>query len=138
MNKILYLNVIILGRRPPKPKLPEGTPAPKKRNVGEQSYAEIAGYFKNLISTVTGIVGYAPTNTDLTVAQMDMLFTAFNTKNTAMNNLYSNISILVGERANMYDGENGLRERMLAIKDAVRAQYGIDSPEYNSVKGIKV
>ncbi len=128
----------ILGYRPPKPKLPPGTPAPKKRNVGEQSFAELAGFFNNLISTVTGITGYGPTNLDLTVPQMIILFTSFNAKNAEMDTLASNVSIYAGVRFNLYEGDTGLRVRMLAIKDAVRAQYGITSPEYLSVKGIKV
>jgi len=33
---------------------------------------------------------------------------------------------------------NGLRERMKAIKAAVRAQYGSKSEEYATVKGISV
>ncbi len=128
----------ILGYRTPKPKLPAGSTPPKKRNVGEQSFAELAGFFKNLISTVTGIAGYNPTNTDLTIPQMTTLFGTFDTKNTAMDTLASNLSVIVGERFNMYDGTAGVKEKMLAIKAAVRAQYGNTSPEYNSVKGIKV
>ncbi len=53
----------------------------------------------------------------------------------------------VSERLAMYDGEDGLREKMIAINASVpacrtqsggRAQYGANSPEYLSVKGIKV
>lgn len=128
----------ILNYKTAKPKPPAGETPPKKRNKGEQSFADIAGLFDSLISAVSGIVGYMPTNTDLQIPNMTTLYMTFNTKNADMDTLASNISVIIGERFKMYEGNTGLRNRMLAIKAAVRAQYGSDSPEYNSVKGIKV
>ena len=44
----------------------------------------------------------------------------------------------VGDRAKLFDGTNGLRDKMTAVKNAVKAQYGQSSVEYGAVKGIKL
>ncbi|MDP2207691.1 MAG: hypothetical protein Q8K98_02810 [Bacteroidota bacterium] len=111
----------ILNYQTVKPKFPADSPTPPKRNKGEQSFAD-----------------YKPTNPELQIGEMTALFTSFDNMNQEMNTLASNISVLVNTRVNLYDGAGGLKERMLAVKSAVRAQYGTSSPEYLSVKGIKV
>ncbi len=42
------------------------------------------------------------------------------------------------ERLTLYDKEGGLREKMKAIKKAVRAQYGSRSSEYTTVRSIRL
>ncbi len=37
-----------------------------------------------------------------------------------------------------YDGENGLKEKMLAIKESTRSQYGPQITQFLQVKGIRV
>jgi len=131
----------ILNYKPPRTKLPDPEEPPteeKKRNRGEQSFADIANRFDELNKVLGGIVGYDPTNADLKLLAMTTLQTSFETKNKDMNELHGELSLLIRERKNIYDGENGLRERMKAIKAAVRAQYGSKSEEYDAVKGIRV
>jgi hypothetical protein len=41
-------------------------------------------------------------------------------------------------RTAAYDGENGLKEKMLAIKEVTRSQYGTKSPQFLQIKGIRV
>jgi hypothetical protein len=128
----------IKGFRPPKPAPDPNNPNPKKRNQGEQSYADIANNFKALINNLTSIAGYAPTSADLLLPALTIVQGELVTMNTNMGTLAGDLSVTVGERSNLYDGENGLRVKMLAIKAAVKSQYGINSPEYLAVKGIKV
>lgn len=133
----------IRGNRPKAPKPPAasetpGSPKAKTRSRGEQSFAEIEENFRQLIALVQGITGYAPPATDLTAASLQTLVGKFAVQNTAMGTLGSQAGIGQRERLALYDGPGGLREKMLAIKKAVRAQYGSDSAEFNQVKGIKV
>ena len=133
----------IRGNRPRKPKPPApsetpGSPPAKARNKGEQSFAEIEENFEQLIAAVQGITGYTPPATAITVASLQTLSTNFSTKNSDMAALGRQVVLKQGERLDAYDGEGGLREKMLAIKKAVRAQYGSSSTEYDAVKSIKV
>lgn len=131
----------ILHYKPPKSKLPNPEEPPaeeKKRNRGELSFADVANRYDELNKVLGGIAGYDPTNADLKLLAMTALQTSFETKNKDMNELHGELSLLIRERKNIYDGENGLRERMKAIKAAVRAQYGSKSEEYDAVKGIRV
>jgi hypothetical protein len=41
-------------------------------------------------------------------------------------------------RTAAYDGENGLKEKMLAIKESTRSQCGPQSPQFLQVKSIRV
>lgn len=53
--------------------------------------------------------------------------------------MYQMKNILHNKKGRPYTmARNGLRERMKAIKAAVRAQYGSKSEEYATVKGISV
>ena len=133
----------IRGNRPRAPKPPApgetpGSPLAKTRSKGEQSFAEIEENFEQLIAAVQGISGYAPPATDITVASLQTLSTDFAAKNAAMGTLAGQAGVSQRERLALYDGPGGLREKMLAIKKAVRAQYGSDSAEFGQVKGIKV
>lgn len=110
-----------------------------KRNKGEQSFAEIANNFKALISLVTNIgAPYTPASPDLTVVNLTALHGNLVSQNEQMGELLGVIAVSVKERKDLYNGDNGLRDKMKAIKNAVKSQYKADSPQYLSVKGIKV
>lgn len=129
----------ILNYKPPKaPKtVTNVTEAEKKkRNRGEQSYADLANLLKNLISLLEGITGYAPVNPQLTIVELTALFDSLVTQNTEMGNKAGKLDVAVVERKGLFDGPGGLKERMKATKASVRAQYGNTSAEYLSVKGI--
>lgn len=129
----------ILNYKPPKaPKVETGTPeeVKKKRNRGEQSYADLANLLKNLISLLEGIVGYAPVNTQLTIVELTALYDSLVTQNTDMGNKAGKLDVAVVARKELFDGTGGLKERMKATKASVRAQYGNTSAEYLAVKGI--
>jgi hypothetical protein len=128
----------ILHYKPPKPpkKAGETEADTKKRNRGEQSYADIASLLKNLISLLQGIAGYAPTNTELTVAELTALHASLVAENTSMGGKAGKLDIAIVDRKELFDGNGGLRDRMKATKAAVRSQYGNKSTEYLAVKGI--
>jgi len=133
----------IRGNRPRKPAAPApgetpGSPTAKARNTGEQSFVEIAENFEQLVAAVAGISGYTPPAAQITVANLTTLADDFSDKNKAMATLGRQVVLKQKDRLDGYAGPGGLSEKMIAIKKAVRAQYGSDSAEYNAVKGIKV
>ncbi len=129
-----------ITRAPTKKKTvpPPGTPEKAKRNQGELSYADIVNNFKVLITLLTDIgAPYAPPSTELQVANLTTSRTQLETYNTTLGNLTGQIKVGQGERLIMFNGANGLKDKMKAIKKAVKSQYGGSSPEYNSVRLIK-
>ncbi len=133
----------IRGNRPRKPAAPApgetpGSPTAKARNTGEQSFVETAENFQQLVAAVAGITGYTPPAAEITVANLTTLADDFSAKNKAMAKLGRQTALKQKERLDAYDVPGGLSEKMIAIKKAVRAQYGTTSAEFDAVKGIKV
>jgi len=130
----------ILNYKPPKPKsdVPKNDEEEKKRNRGEQSYSEMAGIFKSLISLLGEVPGYEPPNDSLKIPALTDLHTLLYNLNTEMGSKSGILSVAIEERHKLFDGTGGLKDRMKAVKNAVRSQYGNNSNEYLSVKGIKV
>ena len=129
----------IKGYRTPKKPVPAGEPEPKKRNQGEQSFADILNNFKTLIQNLTAIAGYAPTSPDLSLGNLTILATMYDAKSGEVGTKWGDFSVEAGQRLALYDDKDtGLSAKMIAIKNAVKSQYGVNSPEYLSIKGIKV
>jgi len=133
----------IRGNRPRKPAAPApgetpGSPTVKARNTGEQSFVEIADNFQQLAEAVAGIPGYAPPAAEISAANLQTLADDFSDKNKSMATLGRQLVQKQKDRLDAYDGPGGLSARMIAVKKAVRAQYGADSSEYSAVKAIKV
>lgn len=131
----------IRGNRPKPPAAPtsgedSGSAPVKKRNQGEQSLGDIEEHFERLIASLSAVPGYAPPAADLTIANLTLAADAFAAKNLALATLGNTLGMKQKARLEGYDGAGGLREKMKAIKAAVRAQYGTSSPEYGQVKGI--
>jgi hypothetical protein len=108
----------------------------KKRKSGARSFTEMTAHLVRLIAAVKKISGYAPPAAELTIAQLQALHAALHARNLAMVDLDQETGMKQRERFNAYNGPDGLKENMKAIKAAVRAQYGGASPEYAAVKGI--
>ena len=131
----------IRGNTPKAPKSPTpgetpGSPPAKNRNKGELGFGDIEDNFEKLIASLGSIPGYAPPAAALSIASLTTLATDFATKNLAMSTLGNTLGMKQKARFDAYNGPGGLRDRMKAIKEAVRSQYGSNSPEYQQVKGI--
>ncbi len=131
----------IRGNRPKTPKAPTPAEGPgsapaKKRSQGEQSFGDIEENFERLIAALAAIPGYAPPAADLSIANLTTLATDFATKNLTMSTLGITLGLKQKARLDAFDGPGGLRDKMKAIKSAVRSQYGTDSAEYEQVKGV--
>lgn len=122
-------------RKPARPAVPEGT-TDKKREQGQRGYMEIAEFFRQYISRITALTGYAPTSTNISLASLGALRTQFDTLNETIPDLSQTLADAIGDRQKAYDDESGLHFVFKGVKNAVKAQYGQASNEYNQVKGI--
>ena len=128
----------IRGTRPKAPKAepaPPGTtpPAPKRRSTGEQGYGDIEENFERLIAALGGVPGYTPPAPEITIASLTTVANTYAAKNLNMATLFAQLTRSQRDRL---DGFNDLREKMKAIKQAVRGQYGPGSPESDQTGGI--
>jgi hypothetical protein len=121
-------------RRPASSKKPLGEDE-RRRNSGEQSFAELTQYMGELIAVLNKIDGvYKPNNQLLTLQNLSDFLDSVKQKNKAVAEKEYSLSKLSKERNNLYEGEAGLKERMKAIRAYIRADYGRNSPEYLSIK----
>ena len=126
---------------PPKaPKSARGTPAAKNRTGGDLSFADMEKHFKVLINAVTGLPGYAPVpaTNPITLANLNGTLSTYKGKNSDLITLESTWRDKADERSTQFDGPGGLREKMKAIKNATKSQYGQTSSQYGQVKGIRL
>jgi hypothetical protein len=125
----------IRGVRPkapkPVPPPPGETPAAaKRRNSGEQGFGDIEENFERLIAALGGITGYTPPAPEITIANLTTTANAYAAKNLSMATLFAQLTTSQRDRA---DGFGQLRDKMKAIKQAIRGQYGPGSPEADQV-----
>lgn len=132
------------GVRPPKPKAPppppEGGPTPaeeKKRNKGEQAFTELAGHFGKFIAACTGAAGYAPPATEISLGTLNGALSQLKGLNGSLSTLSTQLSKAQQQRQILYYNEDGLADRFMAVKAAVKGQYGVASANYGVVKGMK-
>ena len=133
----------IIGNSTRKSKAPQASETPgsaqaKSRKKGEQSFGDIASNFGRLVSALGAVVGYTPTTADLTIANLTTRSTAYLAKNATMSTLGQSVGMNQRERTANYDGDTSLRSKMKDIKQAVRAQYGTNSPQNAQIKTIKL
>ena len=119
------------------PKLPTtGTPGEVKKAIknGEQSFGDIDSLFTKFVVGLSKVAGYNPPATELTLMNMQTLNTNFTTKNKAMAGLGETAALQVRARQ---AGFTDLRTKATAIKNAAGAQYGMQSAQYTSIKGLR-
>jgi hypothetical protein len=120
----------IQNYKKPKPEQDE-----KKRILGEQSYGDFVKLLGDLIEAVKQVPAYTPPNTLITVAKLGTFRTSLLAINQTIGEKYYEYSIKTKERLAMYVT---LKDKMNRIKASVKSQYGLNSNEYNSIKGIRV
>lgn len=121
---------------------PGGDPPPVKKSPkgsrSQQGFADIEKNFDKLIEAVKKITGYsAPVGSGLQITELTAQHAAFMQLNKDEAAAGAALTEAQRMRKEYYDGEGGLREKMLAIKKATLAQYGSGSTQYASIKGIK-
>ncbi len=128
------------GYRTPAVKLPDDAePATKTISQGNQGFADIKSLLDTLNATLTLVPAY---NTGAPAGVGTPALKALATQLDSLNKEVAKKEKLhTGKRIprkTAFDGTLGLREKMIAIKESVKSQYGSISPEYALVKTIKV
>jgi hypothetical protein len=80
-----------------------------------------------LLELIRLVPGYAPSNTNLTIANYEALLNTIAAKNSSVAQMREQHDDAIENRANLY---YDLRERITKIKHAIAAQYGKKSNEY--------
>ena len=115
----------------------EPTPA-KTRNKGDRAFVELAAHLSAFITSLVACSGYAPTDTAITIATFTSHSNNFIAQNAAVANAAVALTNARETRRILYfEGTTCLHKRFLAVKTAVKGQYGQNSAQYGTVKGIK-
>ena len=117
----------------------KGEPTPgKSRTKGVQAYVELAAHLAAFNTSLIACAGYAPPDTAITIATFTSHLNNFNAQNTAVANAAVALTNARETRRILYfEGTTCLHKRFLAVKTAVKGQYGQNSAQYGTVKGIK-
>lgn len=92
-----------------------------------------------MIEAVRQIAAYAPPAvSNIQLAQLTALLASYRAANTDLAAKTAALTSAQRARSEAYDGDEGLREKMKAIKESAKALYGSNSSEYLSIKGIRV
>ena len=105
-------------------------------SVFQQSYGSIILNFQNLITNLESLgIEYNPANSNITITKLEELKNQAIEKNNNVVEAYSQLSPKQDSRVELY---NQLSQKATRIKDFVKSQYGVNSSEYNLIKGLKI
>lgn len=110
----------------------------KRRNQGEQAYAEVAALFGKFIAAAAAADGYetgAPV--EIEEATMEAMRLQLVNLNNSLSQIDVQLTAARQKRKITYFGEEGLQKKTQSIKSAVKGQYGLRSAPWLAVKGIK-
>lgn len=122
---VMRMRGIKLTSKLPKP--PAGGTDPKKQSVSEVSYGSTLSAGKEALQVIKGLAAYAPSNTDVTVANFTTFIAQLDAKNTDIYDKQTDWENAVDDRAELYDI---LKTRVSKVKSALAGQYGRQSNEY--------
>lgn len=105
----------------------EGETTPKTISTSEQSYGSVLAYGYNILEILKVKPGYAPTNPDLTIANLTTFLDGINALNKSVHNKQAVLDNAIEERAKLYVDLQG---RIQKIKMALASQFGKQSNEY--------
>jgi hypothetical protein len=102
----------------------------------EKSYGSQLIYFGDIITLLTQLgTAFAPMNNKITIVKLQTLLTGATTHTNTVSQKLALYKPLISERQL---GFKKLSETAGRIKDMVKSQYGLDSTEYNLVKGLRI
>lgn len=114
-----------------------GAAATQKKaiSMSQQSYGSLLGYFHNLINALSQMNGYAPSNPDLQVANLQTFADSLDTLNATV---AQKSQLLQQQRKERLDLYTDMSARVQKIKSYVKSEYGMKSKEYQLIKGVQV
>jgi len=107
-------------------KPPAGSPT-KTSSTSEVSFGSMLKVGKDVLEVIKLVPGYAPSNTNLIVADFTTFVASVDTKNSLVAEKLEEYDNSIEVRLNLYDE---MDDRVRKVKLALAAQYGKDSNEY--------
>lgn len=107
----------------------------EKISQSEQSYGSVTQQFSDLVTVLSQLPDFNPSNPDLQVPQLQALVGMLNQLNMEAANRYQQLKSVRTRRRDLY---KELNDRMVRIKAYVKGNYGSKSQEYVLVKEIKI
>jgi hypothetical protein len=102
----------------------------------ERSYGSITKSFSDMVAMLQNLgTEYAPANTEISVTTLQQKIQTLNQLSAAVD---TSSLTLKAKRTTRDEAYTDLKERCIKIKEAVKAQFGINSVEYRAIKGLKV
>lgn len=112
-----------------------GAEVPDSISQSQQSYGSLLGYFNELINTLSQFAGYNPSNAAIKVANLQAFASSLDALNVGVLQKYTALHQQRQERLNLYDDLSG---RVQKIKAYVKSEYGVQSGQYEAIKGVEV
>lgn len=125
--------------KPRKEPLPDGSQATMTtHSQAETSFGSLLQHFKNIIAIIQNMAGaYQPDNTSIHITELLSFIQNIETYNNQVQTHLTITNTQVAARQNLYEGTNGLRERMAAVKYYLSGKYGKSSQVYKDALKIK-
>lgn len=127
----------VRGVRPPTAKPADPDPDAKKRESGERSFVEIAGFLKSFIERLEGLSGYAPQDSKIAIPAMSTLRGDLDDYNKSIPGDSRMLADAISDRLTAFTGPTALKFVFDGVKVSVKGQYGQASPQYQAVSGMK-
>lgn len=101
----------------------------------EQSYGSLTQYFSNLVSNLVQLPNFNPSNPMIQIGTLQNFVGQIMQMNTEVAGRLQYLHDCRNRRKVIYEE---LHERALRIKAYVKANYGLNSPEYKLIKGLRI
>lgn len=110
-----------------------------EEKITELSYNSLIDSFRNMITEIENFsVMYNPTVEQVSVEELTKKIQELEKLHQEVEQVLEKLNEVKAQRQELYNGKNGLSERVKRIKSYIKVQYGINSAEYESIKSIKI
>lgn len=127
-----------------KPDVPEagkengnGSSPKAKRSTTETGVNALIAYAKNIAEIIRTLPGYSPSNPLLTAEGFEAVIRDVVRLHDEYVTAYEAYSRAAKERNDLFEGDNGLRVRMVRVKEYIVFEYSRQSQEYAAVRKIR-
>jgi len=119
-------------------RLDDGTPDPQDVSNSHMSYVMRAENFRNLIDLLTSNPLYAPAEVELSINELNVLYTSMNDMNNNIGAILSPVEqARIARDKGLYNTEDGVLVNAKNCKSYVKGLFGASSAEYKLISGIR-
>jgi hypothetical protein len=130
----------ILGKRATQPieSTDPNTSEPKTISVSQNSFDQITEHLSGLKTVLEAEPNYTPNETDLQVATLSAKIQNLYASTTAVNTALAELGTSrISRNKILYTEENSIYETAKDVKKYIKSVFGVSSPEFNLIKGLK-